>query len=168
MFALALALLLPAAHARKPPPPPPVTAPAPAPDPAAVLAGLSFLTGHWRGPLGPDTIFDATYTTSDGGLVLSASRTIEAGQATSYEFERFAVVDGVVTLTPFPGGKETVSFRYVPAESAPGKAVFTNPKHDFPTELTYALVAPARLVITLSGKAAGSADVMVFDLAREP
>lgn len=148
-----------------------VPAPTPvAPDPAAVLAGLSFLTGHWRGTVGPPgagIVAEAAYTSSEGGMVLSASRTLQGGKVTSFEFERFAIVDGIVTLTPYPGGNETASFRYVPAESGAAKAVFANPGHDYPTELTYALVGPDHLVITLSGRAAGNPE-LAFDLRRAP
>lgn len=137
---------------------------------AAALASLSFLAGHWRGPFGPDSaniIFDATYTTSEG-IVLSASRMLQGGTVTRFEFERFAIVDDALTLTPYPGGKETVSFKYVPSESSAAQAVFTNPRHDYPTQLVYALVEPDHLTITLSAPAAKDPQTMVFDLWRAP
>lgn len=170
---LVAALLQSPAEARtlRAPPPVPTVPAVEAVSPAAALATPSFPAGHWRGPFGPaaeNAFFDATYTTNDGGVVLSASRMLQAGAVTHFEFERFAIVDNALTLTPFPDGKETVSFTYVPSENGPTRAVFANPQHDYPTRLEYALVEPDHLTIRLSAPAATDPGTLVFDLRRAP
>ncbi|MFZ5477258.1 MAG: DUF6265 family protein [Myxococcota bacterium] len=134
-------------------------------DPASDLAGLGWLAGEWRGKVDGAT-FVTAYTSPEGGLVLSVSKTIEGGRAVFHEFERFEVKDGAVVLTPYPGGRQSVPFTLTGYDPKVRSATFVNAGHDFPTEITYARVADDRLVVTLTGKAAGKSDVVRFELSR--
>lgn len=133
-------------------------------DPAADLAALGWLAGEWRGDVGGD-VFVTTYTSPEGGLVLSVSKTLHEGQAVFHEFERFEVKGNAVVLTPYPGGKASVPFTLQAFDPAVPKARFVNAKHDFPTEITYARDGE-RLVITLTGEARKKTEVVRFELAK--
>lgn len=125
------------------------------------LASLSWLAGTWR-----SDEFEATYTTPHGGMILSASKFMQGGRAVYMDFERIQVVDGVVTLTPYPGGKESVPFKLAGYDPKVKKAVFRNPEHDFPTELRYELAGQDNLVIHVAGMQDGKESVMRLDLRR--
>ncbi len=131
-----------------------------------MIEHLGWLAGTWTGNVGGET-FWTQYTPADGGIVLSASKTIGPdGQATFFEFERFMMKNGVATLTPYPGGKPSVDFRIDGHDPKVKKATFVNPEHDFPRSLTYELVAADNLLIVLKGVEGGHAAEMRFDLRR--
>lgn len=125
------------------------------------LASLSWLAGTWR-----SDEFEATYTTPHGGMILSASKFMQEGKAVYMDFERIQVIDGVVTLTPYPGGKESVPFKLTGYDAKVKKAVFRNPEHDFPTELRYELASQDNLVIHVAGMQEGKETVMKIDMRR--
>jgi len=124
---------------------------------------LAFLAGTWRGPMWGGE-FTAYYTTPEGGRVLSHSSLARGGKEVFYEFELFDVRDGTLRLTPFPGGARKEVFRLAATEE--NKAVFENPKKDFPTRITYHRPEEGRLVITLSDPFGGGEEVETFDLKR--
>lgn len=137
-------------------------------DPADILAMLHWLEGDWAGTFAGHR-FLARYTSPEGGMILSVSKQIDDGRVTLFELERFHVADGEVTLTPYPFGKAGGdTFKLTDYDPSVKRAMFSNPDHDYPTELTYEQAEPDRLTITLSGKARGSARVLVADLRRVP
>ena len=133
-------------------------------DPSADLASLSWLAGEWRGDV-DGAVFVTDYTTPDGGLILSVSKTLKEGRAVFHEFERFEVLKGAVVLTPYPGGKASDRFTLTGFDPAVPRASFVNPKHDFPTEITYAIEGE-KLVVTLTAVARKKSEVVRFELHR--
>lgn len=133
------------------------------------IEDLAWLAGHWSGEVkgaGATTRFESYYTTPEGGMVLSVSKAFAGGKISWFELERFAVQDGVIKVTPHPGGKASDPFTLVEHDAAAKKAVFANPEHDYPKRLSYQLVSPDRLYIVLTGDA--GAPVMEFTLSRKP
>lgn len=131
---------------------------------------LAWLTGHWSGEVkgaGSTTRFESFYTTPEGGMILSVSKAFGAGGKVSwFELERFDIKDGILRMTPYPGGRASDPFPLVEHDAAAKKAVFANPQHDFPKRISYQQNAPDRLYIVLTGDPGGP--VMEFTLSRVP
>jgi hypothetical protein len=153
----------------------------PLPDAAQVAQGagkgsvslddLSWLAGSWRGEIQgakAATRFETHYTAPQGGVILSISKAFRPdGKLAWFEFERFESQDGVLRVTPYPGGKASVSFTLVEYDAAAKKAVFANPEHDYPNRITYQRVAEDRLRFVVAGDKQGS-PVMEFTLSPMP
>ena len=131
--------------------------------PEEFVASLSWLAGTWRGPMGSGE-YEAYYSTPDGGRVLSENRMLKDGKTMFYEFESWSILDGVVVMQPYPGGKQAASFKLT--DISERKAVVENPKNDFPSRIVYHRKADDRLVITLSDPHGGSPKQQVFNLKR--
>jgi hypothetical protein len=104
-----------------------------APSPAD-LSVVAFLSGVWQHE--QDGAFvEEVWTAPRGDLMLGTNRTIRPGKATQWEHLRLVAENGEVVYWASPGGAAPTPFRLV--ESGAGRAVFTNPDHDFPQRLTY-------------------------------
>jgi hypothetical protein len=118
------------------------------------IAALGWLEGSWRSADEKGTVWEACYSSPEGGEIVSATKQIKGGKVTLYDFERFREVDGKVVLTPFPHGRASVDFTMAetpsrPGDPAPKRAIFVNLEHDFPQRMKYELTADGRLEITL-------------------
>lgn len=127
------------------------------------LQSLHWLAGTWRG-----ADFEATYTSPEGGMILSASKAFTEGRVSFFEFERFHVEGDAVIFRPYPAGVGSALFRLAEHDPEARRAVFVNPAHDFPTELAYERVGDDQLVITVSGpgEAGGESRTVRFVLTR--
>jgi hypothetical protein len=133
--------------------------------PGEVLAGMSWLAGSWSGAMWGGT-FHAYYSTPEGGKVLSFSHLERGGKRAFHEFEVFYAAGEAVHLQPYPGGRPAGGFVLASHDAKARKAVFENPKKDFPTRIVYQRVSETRLVITLSDPHGGSDKVETFTLDR--
>jgi hypothetical protein len=130
------------------------------------IRDLSWLEGVWRGKVG-ERDFEARYSGTDGGQVLSASKYTRDGKAAGFEFERFEEADSTLVLTPFPEGKSSVTFKLAELDKKGRRAVFENLAHDFPTRLSYQRVADNKLTILVSGPGEdGQEQVLTYSLTR--
>ncbi len=125
------------------------------------LAQMTWLAGNWQGKMWGGT-FSAYYAKPSDGKLLSYSQLRADGTVRFYEFEVFSAEGGKVTVIPHPGGKRAKKFTLT--EMGKAKAVFENPRNDFPTRIVYERVAPDRLVITLTDPHNESDKKEVFDL----
>ena len=80
----------------------------------------------------------------------------------SDRFETFEVRGSDIFMTPYPGGKKSVSFRLEGHDPAKQSAKFVNADHDFPKALLYERVGEDRLQISLFGD--GPSAAVTFDL----
>ena len=96
-------------------------------------------------------------------MVLSFSELDKDGSIGHFEFEKFAVADGKVVLQPYPGGRPATALTLTALDGK--KAVFENPKKDYPTRITYEVVKN-HLLITLSDPHGNSDKSETFDLKR--
>jgi hypothetical protein len=138
---------------------------APAIKPAAVIAQMTWLAGTWQGPAWGGT-FVAYYSTPEGGRILSHSKLMKNDAVAFHEFEVFEPREETVFLQPYPGGKPAAGFTLAEASKKERKAVFDNPKNEYPTRITYHRISDERLVITLSDPHRKSGKVETFDLKR--
>jgi hypothetical protein len=137
--------------------------------PAALpsIRDLAWLEGTWQGKIGGRD-FEARYTGTEGGQVLSASKYTENGKAAGFEFERFEEQGDSLVLTPFPEGKSSVTFRLAELDPKGRRAVFENPAHDFPTRISYQRIGSDRLTILVSGPGEdGSEQVLTYALRKK-
>lgn len=114
------------------------------------IAQLHWLEGHWRGMVG-NNVIEAIYTSPEGGQVLSVSKEFRTNRPAFVEFERFHMADSLVVMTPYPGGKESVSFTMTAIDPENQSATFSNPDHDFPNDIIYQAIGGDSLVIEVSG-----------------
>jgi hypothetical protein len=125
------------------------------------IDSLSWLSGEWE-----MEGFKAHYTSPEGGQIFSVSRYFKDGNLTFFEFEQFQMKDGSLHVTPYPKGEKSDSFRLVNSDPNLKKAVFQNPEHDWPQELSYERISNDRLLILVSGSQNGKMRVERFDLKR--
>jgi hypothetical protein len=131
------------------------------------ISDLTWLEGTWRGAIGSRE-FEARYTGTNGGQILSASKYTEHGTPAGFEFERFEQKGDTLLLTPFPEGKSSVSFPLVEYDAKGHRAVFENLAHDFPTRISYQRVARDRLTILVSGPGEdGNEQVLTYALRKQ-
>jgi hypothetical protein len=150
-------------------PSPTLSAHPPTPLPASPpsISDLSWLEGVWRGRVGGRD-FEAHYTNTDGGQILSASKYTEGGKPAGFEFERFEQQGDTLVLTPFPEGNSSVTFPLAEYDSKNRRAVFENLAHDFPTRISYQRVSKKRLTILVSGPGEdGKEQVLTYALEKK-
>ncbi|HYC69979.1 MAG TPA: DUF6265 family protein [Opitutaceae bacterium] len=136
--------------------------------PAARVADLAWLAGHWRGLLANGAIFEAHYTDAAGGTIVSASKEHRGGRTLAFELELFFEKAGRVFYQPHPNGRRSEHvFPLTHLEPAARRAVFENKEHDFPQTFIFERPADDRLVIILRGpdKNGGSKDIR-YELQR--
>ena len=133
------------------------------PTPEQKLAGLKWMAGSWKGEMWGGE-FHAYYSTPEGGRILSYSFLKKNGAQKFYEFEKFDVQKGQVVYIPFPRGSRAKHFLLT--ESGKLRAVFDNPKKDFPTRITFERDEDL-LQITLSDPFNKSPKKDVFRLHRQ-
>ena len=127
----------------------------------ADISALSWLSGDWE-----MEGFKAHYTTPEGGQIFSISRYFKDGKVTFFELEHFYTKDGVIVVNPYPKGDRSVVFKITNFDPAVKKAVFQNPEHDWPTEISYERTSDDRLYIQVSGLQDGKMRVEKFDLKK--
>lgn len=100
------------------------------------LDAVAFMAGTWcSSPPPGGTMIEEHYTTPSANLVLGTTRYLREGATVGHEITRIETDSAGVVLTPTPSGQAAVPFRLT--ESAPGRAVFENPEHDFPVRIEY-------------------------------
>jgi len=134
---------------------------------AESLAGLDWLAGCWSGPFEAGR-WEACYTTTEGGQIVSANKEILDGKVNMIEFEHFTVDGDDVVMTPFPfGRKSAASFKLTEYDPQKKQAVFANPAHDFPRRIVYEIADNGHLVIRITGEQNGKAMSLTLDLTRQ-
>ncbi|KQZ56421.1 MULTISPECIES: DUF6265 family protein [unclassified Lysobacter] len=106
----------------------------PAPASEAADPGLGWMAGHWCSEAGGERI-DETWLPAAQGRLYGVSRTVRAGEVTSFEFLRIEPVDGVATYLAQPGGGPATAFAR--SDGGANRVRFENPAHDFPQSIEY-------------------------------
>lgn len=97
-------------------------------------AHLGWLSGHWVQE-GPDGWAEETWSRPRGGVMLGTGLTGKGNEVRSFEFMRIADGPDGVAFWGSPGGQTPVPFPLV--EAGPKDVAFENPKHDYPTRISY-------------------------------
>lgn len=126
----------------------------PMPIPAkAVINDLRWLAGGWSGTKSTGSTVEELWSPPRGGAMLGLSRTVNAsGKMVAFEYLRIVEREGGLIYVAQPGGKTATEF--VLSELGPKRAVFENPRHDYPKRIVYELSNEGTLTTTV-GQAKG-------------
>ncbi len=125
----------------------------------------AWLAGAWVGSRGEGaaTTFEERWSPPLGGSMLAVSRTVSRGKMVGFEFLRVVERDGGLVYIAQPGGKTPTEF--VLSELGPTRAVFENPRHDYPKRIVYELSADGGLSATIGFTKGGTP--RRFEFTRE-
>lgn len=128
----------------------------PMPTPAkAVIGDLAWLSGNWVGVRSTGSSFEERWSPPKGGAMLAISRSVNAGgKMSAFEFLRIVERDGGLIYVAQPNGAAPTEF--VMTEFSTKKAVFENPRHDYPKRIVYELSAGGDLTATIGYAKGGS------------
>lgn len=112
-------------------------------------ANLGWLTGHWVQETA-DGWAQESWSPPRGGVMLGTGLTGKGALARSFEFMRIAEGSpaGRIVFWGSPGGQTPVAFPMV--MEGRQQVVFENPKHDYPTRISYRREGKV-LIATTSG-----------------
>jgi hypothetical protein len=121
--------------------------PLPAPAKAAI-GDLAWLAGAWVGTRSSGSSIEERWTPPLGGAMLAVSRTVNtSGKMNAFEYLRIVERDGGLVYFAQPGGAKATEF--VLTELGDKRAVFENPRHDYPNRIVYELSAEGGLSATI-------------------
>jgi hypothetical protein len=86
--------------------------------------------------------------------MLGVSRTVSRGSMRAFEFLRIVERDGGLVYIAQPGGAPPTEF--VLTELGGTRAVFENPRHDYPKRIVYELSAEGGLIASIGFAKGGS------------
>ena len=121
----------------------------PLPTPAkATIGDLSWLAGAWVGTRSSGSSIEERWSPPLGGAMLAVSRTVNtSGKMNAFEYLRIVERDGGLVYFAQPGGAKATEF--VLTELTTKRAVFENPRHDYPNRIVYELSGEGRLSATI-------------------
>lgn len=121
----------------------------PLPAPAkATIGDLGWLAGAWVGSRSSGSSVEERWSPPLGGAMLAVSRTVNtSGKMVAFEFLRIVERDGGLVYFAQPGGAKATEF--VLTELGQKRAVFDNPRHDYPKRIVYELSDEGGLTATI-------------------
>ena len=128
----------------------------------ARIRSLEWLAGTWVGTKGSRSV-EERWTPAAGGAMLGVSRTISGGSMTAFEFLRIVPRDRGLVYIAQPGGGTATEF--VLTELSETRAVFDNPRHDYPKRITYELSAEDQMTASIGFMKGGTPSR--FEFKRE-
>lgn len=119
----------------------------PLPTPAkAAIADMAWLAGAWVGTRSSGSSIEERWSPPLGGAMLAVSRTVNtSGKMNAFEYLRIVERDGGLVYIAQPGGAKGTDFVLTELSTKEGttRAVFDNPRHDYPKRIVYELSAEA-------------------------
>jgi hypothetical protein len=141
----------------------------PLPTPAkAAIGDLAWLAGAWVGTRSSGSSIEERWSPLRGGAMLAVSRTVNtSGKMVAFEFLRIVERDGGLVYIAQPGGAKPTEFVLIElsAETGSRRAVFDNPRHDYPKRIVYELSAEGGLRATIGYTKGGTPQH--FEFKRE-
>lgn len=114
----------------------------------ATIGDLGWLSGAWVGTRSTGSSVEERWTPPLGGAMLAVSRTVNtSGKMVAFEYLRIVERDGGLVYVAQPGGAKATEF--VLTELSSRRAVFDNPRHDYPKRIVYELSAEGGLSATI-------------------
>jgi hypothetical protein len=107
---------------------------------------------------------DERWSPAAGGALMGTSRTIARGNMVAFEFLRIVERDTSLVYVAQPNGATPTEFTLV--ELGEQRAVFLNPRHDFPQRISYELSADGLTLTALVGHTNGGRPQR-FEFRRE-
>lgn len=138
-----------------------IAMPAPA---KAAIGDLAWLAGAWVGTRSSGSSIEERWSPPQGGAMLAVSRTVNTGgKMVAFEYLRIVERDGGLVYIAQPGGAKGTEF--VLTELGKTRAVFDNPRHDYPRRIAYELSAEGLLTATIGQLKGGTPNR--FEFKRE-
>lgn len=141
-----------------------IALPAPA---KAAIADVAWLTGAWVGTRSSGSSIEERWSPPLGGAMLAVSRTVNpSGKMVAFEYLRIVEREGGLVYIAQPGGASPTEF--VLTEMGPNRAVFDNPRNDYPKRIVYELSTEGdgRLTATIGFTKGGTP--RRFEYSRAP
>jgi hypothetical protein len=130
----------------------------------AAIGDLAWLAGAWVGTRSSGLSIEERWSPPLGGAMLAVSRSVNtSGKMFAFEYLRIVERDGGLVYVAQPGGAKPTEFMLT--EVSPMRAVFENPRHDYPKRIVYELSAEGGLSATI-GQAKGGTPLH-FEFKRE-
>lgn len=130
----------------------------------ASIGDLGWLSGAWVATRSTGSSVEERWSPPKGGSILGTSRSVNtSGKMFAFEFLRVVERDGGLVYIAQPGGATPTEF--VLTELGPKRAVFDNPRHDFPKRIVYELSGKGVLTATIGFMKGGTP--RKFEFARE-
>lgn len=120
----------------------------------AAIGDVAWLTGAWVGTRTSGASIEERWSPPLGGAMLGVSRTVSRGKMSAFEYLRIVDRDGGLIYVAQPGGNPPTEF--VLTELTTTRAVFDNPRHDYPKRIAYELSAEGDLSATIGFMKGGS------------
>ena len=95
-----------------------------------------------------------------GGAMLGLSRTVSRGKMVAFEYLRIVEREWGLEYVAQPGGRPPTQF--VLTELGKTRAVFENPRHDFPQRIVYELSGDGVLIASIGFSNGGRRQRFVF------
>ena len=130
----------------------------------ATIGDLSWMAGAWIGKRSTGSSIEERWSPPLGGAMLATSRSVNtSGKMFAFEYLRIVERDGGMVYVAQPGGKLPTEF--VLTEVSPSRAVFENPRHDYPKRIVYELSTAGELKATIGFTKGGTP--MRYEFKRE-
>lgn len=113
----------------------------------ASVSDLNWMKGAWVDAKKPNSL-EAYYTNGEMGVMAGVTKAQDPSGA-FFEFESFLDTPQGVVLIPYPFGSQSVPFALTSLVEK--RAVFENPKHDFPDTIIYEKTSPTTMTATIAG-----------------
>lgn len=120
----------------------------PMPKPApATTADLKWLEGNWTGTRKTGSTIEERWSPAKGGAMLAVSRSVNpSGKMFAFEYLRIVEREGSLVYIAQPNGTPPTEF--ILSELTGNRAVFDNPRHDYPKRIVYELSTDGTLTAT--------------------
>ncbi len=130
----------------------------------ATINDLMWLEGTWAGSRKNGSSIEERWSPAKGGAMLAVSRSVNArGRMFAFEFLRIVERDGGLVYIAQPNGAPPTEF--VLSELSGKRAVFDNPRHDYPKRIVYELSADGTLTAATGFMKGGTPQK--FELKKE-
>lgn len=118
----------------------------------ATIADVAWIAGAWVGTRSSGSSIEERWSPPLGGAILAVSRTVNtSGKMVAFEYLRIVEREGGLVYAAQPGGAPKTEFvltEFGPTEAGGKRAVFDNPRHDYPKRIVYELSADGKLSAT--------------------
>ena len=122
----------------------------------AKIDDIAWLSGAWVGTRGSSgkTSIEERWSPPRGGSIFAVSRTVTSGSLRAFEYLRIVERDSGLVYVAQPNGGTPTEF--VLTELTENRAVFDNPRHDYPKRITYSLTENNELKVSIGFTKGGS------------
>ncbi|MFZ4508453.1 MAG: DUF6265 family protein [Fimbriimonas sp.] len=133
----------------------------------ATIGDLNWLAGAWVATRSTGSSIEERWSPPKGGAMLATSRSVNAsGRMFAFEYLRIVERDGGLVYIAQPGGAAPTEF--VLAELSATRAVFDNPRHDYPKRIVYELSPEGGLTATIGFMKGGTPQRFSFKREGNP